>query len=307
MSIVEKIDNSIPGVIDEQYSHVKVILSGDIIEVYEMDKKPIAPFERIAEKAYSLREEYEHYKADYLYFSKKGWRNKAEFALQQMNFLEFELEELISSKPREDRKEERRWQVVRDARNRCRRLATKNFSKANCTFMTLTVAENEDDVLKYDDEFKKFFKRLRRKYGDCKYLAVREFQDRGAIHYHVLIDIPFLSGISQDKYKREAKEREVARVWRHGFVDLVPIEHVDNLGAYLVKYMTKEMDDIRLKGRKMYLCSKGLNKPLELKGLEAITILKALEMDNKKTAFENSYFSEYCGDIKYKEFNLSRD
>ncbi|GAI10009.1 unnamed protein product, partial [marine sediment metagenome] len=37
-------------------------------------------------------------------------------------------------------------------------------------------------------EFKKFIQRLRYQYGDFKYMAVIEFQDRGAIHYHMISD-----------------------------------------------------------------------------------------------------------------------
>ena len=57
-----------------------------------------------------------------------------------------------------------------------------------------------------------------------KYLAVIEFQERGAVHYHVLSDIPYIP------------QKELQDIWGHGFVYINAVKHVDNIGAYIVKY-----------------------------------------------------------------------
>lgn len=81
---------------------------------------------------------------------------------------------------------------------------------------------------------------------------------------------------------------------------------VDNVGAYIVRYMTKEDDDSRLQGCKSYLASRGLERPIVYMGEEALEVVKALGLDTKKETFSNSYEAEYLGKIVYKEYNLKR-
>jgi hypothetical protein len=183
-----------------------------------------------------------------------------------------------------------------------RRLALANFDE-NSFFITLTYEKNMQDVKKADDDFKKFIKRLKYKYGDLKYIAVREFQKRGAVHYHMISDVKLPAWNNE----KELKELEVylwQEVWKHGFIDIKSITHVDNVGAYITKYMDKEFDDDRLKGCKLYLCSKGLKRPVVLRGEEALKRLE--ELEGKKIVFTSNYTSEYLGNVIYKEYNLKR-
>lgn len=193
---------------------------------------------------------------------------------------------------------------MRDARNLTRRLALMNFTGSD-KFITLTYAENMKDLEKADDDFKKFVKRLKYRYKikDFKYLAVRERQKRGAIHFHLLCDwdIELL-----DEGHTRSLERFIGEdVWKHGFVDIKAIGHVDNVGAYLIKYMTKDIS-VELYNKKLYLCSRGLKRPVEYKEHEAEALIGFYDLDNKKEVFTNSYESEYLGTITYKEFNLKR-
>lgn len=203
------------------------------------------------------------------------------------------------------RKDERRLQTTRDARNLTRRLALMNFTGSD-KFITLTYAENMRDLDRADDDFKKFIKRLKYRYKikGLKYLAVRERQKRGAIHFHILCDwdIELLG----ESHTRELERFIGEKVWGFGFVDIKAIGHVDNVGAYLIKYMTKNLSLELYKNKKLYLCSKGLKRPMEYKESEAEAIIKFYELENKKEVFTNSYESEYLGTITYKEFNLSR-
>ena len=180
-----------------------------------------------------------------------------------------------------------------------------NFSGSD-KFITLTYAENMKDLNKADDDFKKFIKRLKYRYNikDLKYIAVRERQKRGAIHFHFLCDwnIELLG----ESHTREL-ERFIAKdVWKHGFVDIKAIGHVDNVGAYLIKYMTKNLSVELYSNKKLYLCSRGLKRPLEYKGEEAEALIKFYEIQKQKEVFTNSYESEYLGKITYNEYNLER-
>lgn len=182
---------------------------------------------------------------------------------------------------------------MQKARNRLRRLITANFDE-NSKFITLTFKENLTDVKKANYEFMKFIQRLRYRYGNFKYAAVIEFQKRGAVHYHMISDLPYI------------ENSELNKIWGHGFVKINDISHVDNVGAYMIKYMTKDNIDMRLRGLKSYQTSKNLIRPLEFVGDAGEEILKLYRLDNKKTVFANIYESKHLGLATYKEYNLKR-
>lgn len=50
--------------------------------------------------------------------------------------------------------------------------------------------------------------------------------------------------------------KELENIWSNGFIKINAIDKVDNLGAYVIKYMTKDHADERLQGLKAYNCSK---------------------------------------------------
>lgn len=256
----------------------KVISSGHILEVYKYEKEPVPP----------PRNENE----------KDGY-----------NALDLETTKLKLDL--EDRTDERRQQTTRDARNLTRRLALMNFSNGD-KFITLTFdpkkVKNKNDLydLNYvDKKFKDFILRFNYRFDTkLKYIAVREKHKTGQLHLHMICD-----------WKKEFDSEEELKhwerylgtdVWKHGFVDIKAIDHVDNVGAYLIKYMTKNLAIDLFKGKKVYLCSKGLKRPEVYRGTEAEAIIKFYELGQKKEVFTNSYESEYLGQITYKEYNLNR-
>lgn len=246
----------------------KVVVSGSIIEVYEYERMPVSCVDKD--------------KDDY----------------NALDILNTQID------PKE-RKEERRQQTVRDARNTTRRLALMNFGSGD-KFITLTFKENINDIEYSDDQFKKFIKRFKYhfKIDKLNYIAVREFQKRGAIHYHLICDwnMYFESEEQIKEFERLLGEK----IWKHGFVDIKQLNHVDNVGAYIIKYMTKDVYVEFFRGRKVYLCSKGLERPLVYTDYHADQIVNQYNLDVKKEVFTNSYESEYHGQIVYREFNLQR-
>lgn len=186
------------------------------------------------------------------------------------------------------------------ARNQIRRLINMNFNN-NSLFLTLTFAENVQDIPYANKEFKKFIQRIKYKQSDFAYVAVMEFQKRGAIHYHMVCNWKAEWNNIQELHDRE---NEIARIWSHGFCDIQEIKHLDNVGAYLIKYMTKENVDDRLNGKKRYFHSKNLDKPMELTGNEAVKIIE--EYLNKIPVFTNEYSSEWTGKVRYREYNPKR-
>lgn len=217
----------------------------------------------------------------------------------------------VNHKRDEDRTDERRNQTVRDARNTTRRLALKNF-EAGDKFLTLTFdpkkfsEENLRDVSFTDNLFKNFIKRFNYRYKiKLKYIAVREFHKSGRIHYHMICN--WKKELIFEDEIRENERFIGEKVWKHGFVDIKQLDHVDNVGAYIIKYMTKNVAIEFFKGKKIYLPSTGLERPFVYRGAEAEMIMKYYDLGAKKEVFTNSYESEYLGKISYTEYNLKRN
>jgi hypothetical protein len=194
---------------------------------------------------------------------------------------------------------ERREDNNRRARMELRRTINASFD-VHSKFLTLTFAENITDVKTANAIYSKFMRKMKRKYGSIKYATVIEFQQRGAVHYHMIADLPYIS------------KQELARIWGQGFVKINDItgqnggDGVDNVGAYVTAYMTKDQSDPRLNGQKAYFTSRNLERPITVHGMDAIELIDAYGLEQKKEVYASSYESEHQGNITYKEYNLKR-
>lgn len=204
-----------------------------------------------------------------------------------------------------EQKEENYRNTQRKRRTTIRQLICANFDVVHSKFVTLTFDNQRDyditDVKACNIAFDRFLKRLKYKYKDMKYVAVVEFQDkndRGAVHYHMVCTLPYI------------KKSILAQIWGQGFVKINDIDKVDNLGAYVTKYMNKDIDDKRLQGLKAYNCSKGLEKPLQIKSWSKSDheLNKAFDqkLKGKSPVYCSEYTSDKCGKIIYQQYNDNR-
>lgn len=184
-------------------------------------------------------------------------------------------------------------------------MITTNFDSTS-KFVTFTFDGQRDfditDVKSCNAYWTKFIKRLKRRYKDLKYIAVVEFQDkndRGAVHYHMVCNLPYV------------KKSELADIWGAGFVKINAIDKVDNIGAYVVKYMNKDIDDERLQGLKAYNHSRGLQEPVELKSWDEGAQVNLHDVNtlirNRKPSYTAMYESSEAGTITYTQYNLNRE
>jgi hypothetical protein len=240
----------------------KIIKSGDIIEVYEYSEGYLKGYNLDGEKVNGR---------------KSGYISE--------NYIEH------------------RKQVLQRAKRDLRRLINANHGQYGkeftSKFLTLTFGDNITDIDSANYEFEKFIKRLNyhcfgTKKANLKYNVAVEFQDRGAIHYHVIIyNMPYV------------KANDIANVWGNGFIKINKIDNVDNVGAYVTEYMGKDIDDERLQGKKSYFSSRGLFKPIEItdkKIVETVAAALPFEKLNYSSQFEN----DYLGTISYKQYNLKK-
>ncbi len=185
-------------------------------------------------------------------------------------------------------------------RNTVRRLISANFTSQS-TFLTLTFEENLQDARIANACFTKFIRYLRhyiRSQGEFdekkfKYLAVIEFQKRGAIHYHVICTLPFIS-------------RKIMRLaWPYGFYKMNKTKHVKNIGAYVSKYLYKDVNDSRLKGQKAYFCSRNLTRPVEITDKNTIrTVLSNYghRTGGAKKVFSSKFDNNWTGRVYYNQY-----
>lgn len=180
-----------------------------------------------------------------------------------------------------------------------RQLVTCNFTE-HSKFITLTFRENMIDVKQANYEFKKFIGKLTyfHEKKSFKYLAVIEFQQRGAVHYHMIADLDFVPASMLEN------------LWGQGFIKINDISRVDNVGAYVVKYMNKDISDPRLQGLKAYNCSRGLSRPTELKSWTMSDYQAVNEISEglkeKTPVYSSQYTSDQSGTILYQQYNFKR-
>jgi hypothetical protein len=150
------------------------------------------------------------------------------------------------------------------ARGMIKRLVLANFNKWEkeddklylARLITFTFAENVQDLDYTHKEMMLFLKRMnyelfKTKKSTLKYLGVTEFQERGAVHYHIVFfNLPWINRI-YDVF---------SKVWGHGFILVSPIGKAEGAARYVTKYITKASSDERLIHRKKYLRSRNLKK-----------------------------------------------
>lgn len=185
----------------------------------------------------------------------------------------------------------KRKESIHRTRTEIRRLVNSNpdFSK----FYTLTFKENLKEVNIANKHFNKFIMRMEYRYGKFIYLAVIEFQKRGAVHYHFLCNLPFITS------------KKIETIWGHGFIKIQRIKHVTNLGAYVCKYLHKDMTDKRLFRKKKYFCSENIERPTEVYDDGVVEkLLTQYDLHDKKPDYEASFTNEYTGKVEYKQFKV---
>ncbi len=191
------------------------------------------------------------------------------------------------------RKEQWAVKNKKNAFHRLLRLVAANFGDANGRFITLTYAENFQDVEAANRHFNTFIKRLRKEYGsEFRYVVTIEFQKRGAVHYHMLTDMPYI------------KDTELRRIWGHGFVKVKEVKNSKHAAVYVGKYMGKGTVDKRLTGKKNFWASRNMTYPKVLTNEEAAAYMASLENTDKEKYTEKAYPSDYYGEIQYVKYFL---
>ena len=162
-------------------------------------------------------------------------------------------------------------------------------------FSTLTFAENIKNTTLTHKKYRNFIKRLSYKTGrKIEYIAVFEYQKRGAVHYHVIFfNLPYIEDI----------HKVLTECWGEGFVLNKTIMDVDHLINYISKYIQKEINTKHIKHRKRFLTSNGLLKPTVVRDPEVIKELLNL-MPINYIYKECEYITQDGVKFKQSEFHF---
>jgi len=148
--------------------------------------------------------------------------------------------------------------------------------------LTLTYRDEQTDINESNEDMKKFIKRFNYKFmknENLKYIAIKEYQKNGNIHFHiVLFNAPYISNL-----------KEIDNCWGLGMTNYQIIKDVGNIGLYVAKimdYVFKEPQEMIKKieshdltddeiinimesneiifqeNHKFYLCSRGLKRAI---------------------------------------------
>jgi rep protein len=181
---------------------------------------------------------------------------------------------------------QRRKAYYLDKRFDIKRIIDCNFDDKS-TFLTLTFRKNIQDIERANREFTLFIKRLKRylKNQQLKYIATWELQQRGAIHYHlVLFSVPYI------------KNDKLSELWGNGFIKINKIKETvktEAVGVYITKYFVKDLDK-KANQKKAYFSSRNLIKPKETK--------KKLDFDTINDIITDEEDLLYIKNFTAKEF-----
>lgn len=221
---------------------------------------------------------------------------------------------------------------------RIKDIINTNVTKENIhlvKFLTLTFRKKQTDPYDAYNEFKKFWGRFitylkSHNYDIPDYISVIEPQRSGSFHFHIILLFKYRNPFIPNK--------ELEELWQNGFTSIKDVDgNIDNLGRYLVAYMTdivvnddnsnKEeiivSDDIKSKkvlkgerlkyypkGMRILRYSKGLKKPEQIH-TDYETAMRFLENNDDYEKdyecaidFENS---SYNNTMVKKQFNKKVD
>ena len=160
-------------------------------------------------------------------------------------------------------------------------------------FLTFTIKDNITDTANTNKAWSYFLNLMKKRHGLNNYLWVAERQKRGAVHYHCLLDTPFINysewkRIFSSTFKKfgikASKQNSVSASKYRGAI----VRNVEMALKYITKYISKSINkelNISFSGRN-YAFTNDINvKPL------TITYEQYLEVIN---TCSKEYNFEYC-------------
>ena len=188
-------------------------------------------------------------------------------------------EGMIPKPKRKQNTKDRFERSLRRTQQRIKEILENNLDDYSY-FVTLTYKENIQSYEQANKDFKKFVRGL-----DLKYLNVTEHQDRGAIHFHMIIF----------DYKDDILK--ILNRWQNGFKYQKKIKnkYAYSISRYFTKYLTKE-NQLVFNNKRVFSTSKNLNQSMMIDDyvIEHYRKKDGYAKDYKKEDFEMLDALEYA-------------
>jgi len=162
-------------------------------------------------------------------------------------------------------------------------------------FLTLTFADHITDLSNASYFLRLFLKKLKYRFPFIKYVIVPEFTKNNRVHYHILINLPYI------------KSNELADIWGQGFIKLKKVYNTDLSAIYLTKYLSKKVPNNFFNHRRYYKSNNLVNS---LSTTNESLIKNILQIINKLPFFIQFYrkfincFS-FIGEVQYKKYIIN--
>lgn len=185
---------------------------------------------------------------------------------------------------------------TRRARKDFIRLVRANLTGESCpAFLTLTMRDIVSVRVAYSC-LKGFVGSFRDFVGkDFKYIAVPEYQKRGAVHFHILV-----WGCSDEIIKNERQTRTIQNLWALGYVDIVPTDGSPKLAGYLGKYMSKSLLSGDIGFSKAYTSSRNVLRPVSFSSAQTLEIPDDFWSGDNVVLTERTYEVPWLGECTYQ-------
>lgn len=161
------------------------------------------------------------------------------------------------NKTPEDMARQNLWIRKRDLR----RLIELNFSGGDLHVTLTCKPERRPDMNEALSVIRKFRDKLRREYQknkwDLKYIITTETGERGAVHWHMIVN-----AMQNEKTKTE---KIIWELWDRGRPYFVPLDKGDDyeqLAAYIIKETSKRIEAGKTLEKMSYMCSRNLIRPV---------------------------------------------
>lgn len=145
------------------------------------------------------------------------------------------------AKRENDRREEMSAKSLNESQRRARSMVRRKCMTIQADrLLTLTTRENIQDVDRAWSIFARFTRMMKKRYKDFKYVAVPEYQKRGAVHFHLAIRGYYHANTVRRLWNRAIGEGD-------GNIDITSPKKAGKnswnpkrISAYIAKYITKE-------------------------------------------------------------------
>jgi len=186
--------------------------------------------------------------------------------------------------------------AIRRTKQNFLRIVRANLTgESSPAFLTLTMR----DIVRIEYAyrcFSLFFSHVRRYFGkEVKFIAVPEFQTRGAVHFHILV-----WGLKDEVIENERANRTLQNLWSFGYVDCIPTDGSPKLAGYLAKYMHKSMQDYRLNGLKSYYTSGNIMRPVSQTSAGIFTLPEDFWSGDNEVLTEREFDTYWLGSCNYQ-------